>query len=73
MPRGQVVDTRETDSHYLMLATARPGETTTQYVGAGWTASGDFADVAAWWDHLDTLARRLESPIRVTLGAVTPR
>jgi pectinesterase len=68
MPRGRLVESRETDDHYIMLATARAGQTTTQYVGAGWTASGDFADVAAWWRHLDTFAQRLENPIRMTLG-----
>jgi pectinesterase len=68
MERGQAVETRETDDHYIMLATARSGQTTTQYVGAGWTASGDFADVSAWWQHLDEFALRLANPIRVTLG-----
>jgi pectinesterase len=69
MPRDKVVESRETDDHYIMLAAARNGQTTTQYVGAGWTASGDFADVAAWWNHLDLVAQRLEHPIRVSVGS----
>jgi pectinesterase len=67
MPRDHAPEARETDDHYLMLATARPGQTTTQYVGAGWTASGDFADVAAWWAYLDDFARRLDAPVRLTI------
>lgn len=73
MPASRSPEAREAPDHYLMFATTRPGETTVQYVGAGWTASGDFADVAAWWAHLDAFTRRLESPVRVTVSPARAR
>ena len=64
---GRVADMQELPDHYVVIATARPGSAVTQYVGAGWTASGDFANVSAWWNYLNSYARRLEAPIRVTV------
>ena len=29
------------------------------YIGAGWTASGDFHDVRDWWAYLDRAAQRI--------------
>lgn len=50
---------------------ARSGEPVSYYIGAGWTASGNFHDVADWWSYLDEQARRLESPIKVIVEAGT--
>jgi pectinesterase len=58
---------RETADHYLAFTQARPGEAVVHYVGAGWTASGDFDDVESWWAYLDTVAARLQTPLEVTL------
>lgn len=66
--RGErLLERRETEDHYLAIAAARPGVPAVQWVGAGWTASGDFPDVAAWWRYLDDFAQRLEHPIEVEL------
>jgi pectinesterase len=67
LDRASLVGMRETDDHVLALATVRPEEPAVRWVGAGWTASGDFGDVRDWWRALDTLAQRLASPIQVTL------
>ena len=67
LPRDRLLDWKETGDHYLAVATARPGVPVVHFFGAGWTDSGDFADVRAWWRHLDEFARRLAAPIRVTL------
>ncbi|HXY20745.1 MAG TPA: DUF4861 domain-containing protein [Gemmatimonadales bacterium] len=67
LDRASLLGLQETDDHILALATARPGQPAERYVGAGWTASGDFADVRDWWRALDTLAERLASPIVVTV------
>jgi pectinesterase len=61
------MEARETEDHYLAISTARPGVPTVQYVGAGWTASGDFRAVEDWWRATDAFAARLANPIRVTL------
>ena len=67
LDRASLVGLTETDDHVLVLATARPERPAVRWVGAGWTASGDFGEVRDWWRALDVLAQRLASPIRVTL------
>lgn len=63
-----VIGMRETGDHFLVLARAQSGAPVAHHVGAGWTASGDFADARAWMAHVDAYARRLAAPIRVTIG-----
>jgi len=63
-----MVETRETGDDYVMIARAGANCAATQYVGAGRTASGYFADVEAWWRYRDTTAQRLEHPIRLLVG-----
>ncbi|HEV2150269.1 MAG TPA: DUF4861 domain-containing protein [Longimicrobiaceae bacterium] len=67
MEKGRMAEARETADHYLALATARPGVPTVQYVGSGWTASGDFRTVEDWWRHVDAFGARLANPVKVTL------
>ena len=66
LPRARVVDWKETGNHYLAIARAKSGEAAVHYVGAGWTASGDFPTPQSWWDYLDTFARRVSTPVKVT-------
>ena len=74
LPRERLLDWKETTDHYLAIATARSGVPVVHYFGAGWTDSGDYTDVRAWWRSLDQLAMRAQSPIRVTmLSWVAPR
>ncbi|MEW5926139.1 MAG: DUF4861 domain-containing protein [Gemmatimonadota bacterium] len=67
MEKGRLVESRETADHYLAISTAKPGVPTVQYVGAGWTAGGDFATVEDWWRAADAFGGRLANPVRVTL------
>ena len=67
LDRASLVGLTETDDHVLALATTLPGRPAVHYIGAGWTASGDFDGVGSWWRALDTLAERLASPLRVTV------
>jgi pectinesterase len=69
LARERVIDWKEVHNHYLALSRATPGQPAMHYVGAGWTASGDFPTPQAWWGHLDRFARRLAAPIKVTIGA----
>jgi len=64
--RARLMDWKETGDHYLAIGSVRPGEPLVHWVGAGWTASGDFADVQAWWRYLTEFAQRLEAPMKVT-------
>ena len=62
----RLTDVRETDDHYVALSSTRPGETQHHYVGAGWTASGQFGSVEHWWSYLNAFAQRLASPVSIT-------
>ena len=68
LERAQLIDWKETDDHYVALATARAGVPVIHYIGAGWTPSGDFDRAEDWWAHLDAKAQRLAAPLRVTVG-----
>jgi pectinesterase len=68
LDRARLVDVKELDDHYVLVATARPGQPVVQYVGAGWTGSRDFSGVEDWWRYLDTHARRLAAPVKITVG-----
>lgn len=68
LPRSRVKDWKETGNHYLAISSAKSGEAVVHYVGAGWTASGDFPTPQSWWDYLDIFARRLASPVKVALN-----
>ena len=67
--RETLRDWKETGDHYLAIAAAQSGQPATHYIGAGWTASGDFPTPQSWWAYLDAFADRLASPIEVTIGA----
>ena len=69
LPRDAVVDWKETSDHYMALSRAKSGEPMSYYVGAGWTASGDFHDVRDWWAYLDDQAQRIATPLAVTIEA----
>jgi pectinesterase len=67
LPRERVSDWKETKDHYLALTRATSGQPVTHYIGAGWTASGDFPTPQSWWAYLDAFAQRLASPIKISL------
>jgi pectinesterase len=69
LPRDAVVDWKETSDHYMAVSRAKSGEPMSYYVGAGWTASGDFHDVRDWWAYLDERAQRIATPLAVTIEA----
>ncbi|HEV8447201.1 MAG TPA: DUF4861 domain-containing protein [Gemmatimonadaceae bacterium] len=69
LPRDAVVDWKETNDHYMAVSHAKSGEAMSYYIGAGWTASGDFHDVRDWWNYLDQQAQRIATPLSVTIEA----
>jgi pectinesterase len=68
LPRERITDWKETPTHYLAISHATSGQPVVHYIGAGWTASGDFPTPQAWWGYLDQFSMRLASPVRVTFG-----
>lgn len=67
LPRDRVTDWKEAFGHYLAVTHAKSGEPVVHYIGAGWTASGDFPTPQSWWGYLDNFATRLASPIKVAV------
>jgi pectinesterase len=65
--RDKLTDWKETGDHYLAIGKAKSGVPAVHYIGAGWTAGGDFPTPQSWWAYLDNYADRLASPIRVTV------
>lgn len=70
LPRDRVTDWKEVFNHYLAVTHAKSGETVVHYIGAGWTDTnaGEFPTPQSWWAYLDTFAKRLASPLKVTIG-----
>jgi len=73
IPRAELRDWKETSDHYLAVSEAKPGQPVVEYLGAGWTGSGDFSGVHDWWQYLDQAAARIATPVRLTLGAPSNR
>lgn len=73
IPRDRLEAWKETDNHYLAISSAKSGVPVVHYIGAGWTASGDFHTPQSWWAYLDSFADRLASPIRVSFGTAAAR
>jgi pectinesterase len=57
----------EDDRNQLVLAKAKNGEALRYYVGAGWSRAGEFTTQQAWNDYIAAFARRVNSPVKVTL------
>ncbi|MCX6543669.1 MAG: DUF4861 family protein [Acidobacteria bacterium] len=66
---SQTLTFTEGDGNYLVIAPLRPGRTVSYYAGFAWDRSGDVANAAEWDAYLSQFARRLKSPLEVTLGA----
>jgi pectinesterase len=69
LPRERITDWKETPTHFLAISHAASGQPVVHYIGAGWTASGDFPTPQSWWSYLDQFSMRLASPVRVSFGA----
>jgi len=51
----------------LVLAKAAPGKPLRYYVGAAWSRAGEITSRAQWQRHLEDIAARDASPVRVTI------
>jgi hypothetical protein len=54
-------------ANVLAIARAEVGTPFTYYLGAGWSQSGDFADMKAWLECVRDSAARLRAPLKVEL------
>jgi hypothetical protein len=65
---SQLKDMIEADDHLLALAKATPGTPVDFWAGAGWDRSGDFANSQAWDQYNQQWAKRLKSPLHISIS-----
>ncbi|MBL9214743.1 MAG: DUF4861 domain-containing protein [Opitutaceae bacterium] len=58
----------EDERNLLALARADSGRPLRYYAGAGWSRAGEFTTREAWEAYVAAFARRLRSPVRITLA-----
>jgi hypothetical protein len=63
-----MVDTAEADGNYLVIAKAAAGQPADYYAGFGWDRSGDFKSMGDWDAYLQQFAKRLRSPLKITIS-----
>ena len=68
VPPPAFLDFTHDDRNELALARVKPGEPLRYAVGAGWSKAGEFTTQQAWNDYVAAFARRLASPLKITLG-----
>lgn len=67
-----LVEMKELDDHYVTISRLPPGQTLLSFVGAGWSASRDFAGAEDWWRYLHAFVQRLEQPLKLELLGRVP-
>jgi pectinesterase len=63
-----MVDTAEADGNYLVIAKTAAGQAADYYAGFGWDKSGDFKSMGDWDAYLQQFAKRLRSPLKITIS-----
>jgi hypothetical protein len=57
------------DPHNLLLLAKVPDNVASYWAGFGWDKAGPFATFDAWKAHVDEFARRVRSPIAISVSA----
>jgi hypothetical protein len=65
---GALVNFTEADGNCLVIAKAPAGQPASYYAGFGWDKSGDFANVSDWDNYLRQFARRVRSPLKISIS-----
>lgn len=58
----------EADGNCLVIAKVPANQTASYYAGFGWDRSGDFANMGDWDNYLRQFARRLRSPLKISIS-----
>jgi Domain of unknown function (DUF4861) len=66
---ARIAEFAEADGNVLVVTTMSAGGDVTYYAGSGWDKSGDFKTVEDWDRYLDQAARRIQSPVAVSVAA----
>jgi hypothetical protein len=65
---GLLVDVTEGDGNCLVVAKAPAGQPAAYYAGFGWDRSGDFANMNEWDTYLQQFAKRVRSPLKISIS-----
>jgi len=65
---GLLVDVTEADGNYLVVAKAPAGQPAAYYAGFGWDRSGDFTNMSEWETYLQQFAKRVRSPLKISIS-----
>ena len=68
MPRSTFNTLKEDSVQYYLIGRTTPDKRLTYYAGAGWTRSGDFINVDDWNSYLTLFAKRIVSPLRISIA-----
>ncbi len=64
---SRVVEFTEADNNYLVVTKVEAGGPAIYYAGFAWDQAGQVANVAEWDQYLGQFARRVASPVRVSV------
>jgi hypothetical protein len=62
------LDVTQADVDCLVIAKAPVGQPAAYYAGFGWDRSGDFANMSDWDTYLQQFAKRVRSPLKISIG-----
>ncbi len=65
---GALVEFTEADGNCLVIAKVPAGQPAGYYAGFGWDRSGDFANMNDWDAYLRQFARRVHSPLKISIS-----
>jgi hypothetical protein len=63
-----LVERRAEDQRNLLLLVKAPNNTVSYWAGFAWDKAGRYTNFEAWKTHVDEFARRLQSPLKVSVA-----
>jgi pectinesterase len=68
MDPASIADITQADGNYLIVAKSPASGPASYYAGFGWDRSGDFAGLPDWEAYVRQFARRVASPLKITIS-----
>jgi len=68
MPASQVMDAFEAEHHLELSTKLTPGQPVSFWAGSCWDKGGDFASYDDWNKYIDECAKRVASPLKVSVS-----
>jgi hypothetical protein len=73
LPPGKQAERQQIESDHLLVATAPKSGPLSYYVGTAWDRAGRVRDQSAFKQEVESLTRRLATPVKVSLAALPSR